>query len=102
MPDLKESIDKLNFLLGKWEGFGAVQYPTIEGCEYREELIFETNNCEPLITYIQQTFYKKNNNYNLILSIDEMVPDTSSSLLFPAPLVLTPPRLPRLILVKKN
>ncbi|HEX2788485.1 MAG TPA: FABP family protein [Ignavibacteria bacterium] len=61
MPDLKESIDKLNFLLGKWEGFGAVQYPTIEGCEYREELIFETNNCEPLITYIQKTFYKKNN-----------------------------------------
>lgn len=61
MVDLKESIDKLSFLLGKWQGFGVAQYPTIIGCEYIEELIFETNNHENLFTYLQKTFYKADN-----------------------------------------
>ena len=52
------SIEKLNFISGKWIGKGLAEYPTIEKAEYSEELIFQANDFFPVVHYEQKTGIK--------------------------------------------
>lgn len=43
-------------LVGKWQGRGTAQYPTIGSFEYREEMEFAANDVQPLLRYEQRTW----------------------------------------------
>ena len=48
-------IDLLGLLVGKWEGKGFGQYPTIASFEYLETLRFTLHEARPLLGYVQNT-----------------------------------------------
>jgi hypothetical protein len=56
-----DNLKKIEILLGKWEGFGIAEYPTIKTEDYREELIFSKNNEFPVLHYEQRTWIKNVN-----------------------------------------
>ena len=47
---------ELDSLLGRWEGTGAGDFPTIDAFRYREELTFERRAGEDSIHYEQRTW----------------------------------------------
>ena len=49
------AIQPVAFLLGRWRGEGAGQYPTIKPFRYREEAAFGHNG-KPFLTYSQSTW----------------------------------------------
>ena len=58
-------LNDLIYLVGKWQGIGYAEYPTIQPVEYREELIFTINNKDSVIHFEQRTWIlssdKRNN-----------------------------------------
>ncbi len=53
-PPLDPQCEVISFLLGKWRGTGAGEYPTIESFEYEEEVEF-WHIGKPFLFYVQQT-----------------------------------------------
>lgn len=49
-------VDKLSFLLGRWDGYGKGKFPTIDSFDYREELCFSCDGFNDLIHYEQRTW----------------------------------------------
>jgi len=49
-PDLHEALVPLEWLIGTWWGFGVVGYPTIEGANYEQEIIF-SHDGRPVLAY---------------------------------------------------
>ena len=39
-PDLHPRLEPLGFLVGRWEGIGALVYPTVEDRNYLQEVEF--------------------------------------------------------------
>lgn len=56
--DQATTMGLLKPLLGKWQGDGVVEYPTIQTFEYREELEFAANDMQPFLRYEQRTWRK--------------------------------------------
>jgi hypothetical protein len=54
-PELHPSLDHVAGLLGRWQGEGAGQYPTIDSFAFREELVF-AHVGKPFLTYAQRTW----------------------------------------------
>ncbi len=52
---LDPDVEALSFLLGKWQGEGTGEYPTIQPFAFREELLFECNG-KPFLSYSQKTW----------------------------------------------
>jgi hypothetical protein len=48
-------LNELFFLIGKWSGSGAAEYPSISKTGYTEQLVFEYDNTKDLIFYVQRT-----------------------------------------------
>lgn len=53
------TIRDLDFLIGKWEGTGYAEYPTIDPVEYSETLMISNNSKNPVLHYEQKTFITK-------------------------------------------
>ena len=49
-------ISDIYFLIGKWEGSGFAQFPTIESVEYNETLIFSANMTDTVLFYEQRSW----------------------------------------------
>lgn len=52
------TIADLRFIVGKWEGTGLAEYPTIAPADYDEGLLFTRNDKDPVIHYEQRTWRK--------------------------------------------
>ena len=52
---LRATLERLQPMLGRWQGSGRGKYPTIDSFEYREDLRFEMHNEYPIIFYEQKT-----------------------------------------------
>ncbi len=52
------TINDLQFIVGKWEGTGLAEYPTIKPVDYDEGLVFTRNDRDPVIHYEQRTWIK--------------------------------------------
>lgn len=50
------TINDLHFIIGTWEGRGHAEYPTIRPIDYREILVFSTNNKDAVIHFEQRTW----------------------------------------------
>lgn len=50
------AIADLRFLIGKWEGTGLAEYPTITPVDYDEGMVFTRNDMDPVIHYEQRTW----------------------------------------------
>jgi len=50
------SLKTLSILLGKWNGKGQGDFPTIDPFTFDEEIVFTANGVEPLIHYEQKTW----------------------------------------------
>lgn len=50
-------LEKLKFLLGKWEGTGEATYPSITNANYIEALAFDYDADKNIIFYTQSTKY---------------------------------------------
>jgi hypothetical protein len=53
--DLHPSLQRLAFLLGRWEGAGVVGYPTIESANFGQEISF-SHIGKPFLSYISRTW----------------------------------------------
>jgi hypothetical protein len=53
--DLHPSLERLAFLLGRWEGAGVVGYPTIESANFGQEISF-SHNGKPFLFYTSRTW----------------------------------------------
>jgi hypothetical protein len=53
--DLHPSLERLRFLLGRWEGAGVVGYPTIESANFGQEISF-SHNGKPFLIYTSRTW----------------------------------------------
>jgi hypothetical protein len=53
-----ENFKKIEILMGKWEGFGIAEYPTIKTEDYREEIVFSKKMDFPVLLYEQRTWIK--------------------------------------------
>nr|WP_243435941.1 FABP family protein [Acanthopleuribacter pedis] len=49
-------MQHLTALIGRWHGRGSGHFPTIDDFAYDEELVFEANDHEPLLHYVQKTW----------------------------------------------
>jgi len=49
-PELHEALAPLEWLVGTWWGFGVVGYPTIEGANYEQEIVF-SHDGRPFLAY---------------------------------------------------
>ena len=47
----RETLQLVRHLLGKWQGKGVAEFPTIPTFEYREELEFTANETQPILRY---------------------------------------------------
>lgn len=54
-PEPHPAIAPLSFLLGRWEGTGVVDYPTIESAHFRQEISF-SHNGKPFLIYSSRTW----------------------------------------------
>lgn len=52
------AISDMGFIIGKWEGAGHAEYPTITSVDYEEGLVFTRNDKDPVIHYEQRTWIK--------------------------------------------
>jgi THAP4-like, heme-binding beta-barrel domain len=53
--DLHPNLERLAFLIGRWEGAGVVGYPTIESANFGQEISF-THNGKPFLFYVSRTW----------------------------------------------
>jgi hypothetical protein len=53
--DLHPAVMPLAFLLGRWEGRGRGEYPTIEPFEFGQEVVFSQNG-KPFLYYTSRTW----------------------------------------------
>ncbi len=53
--ELHPDLEAVRFLLGRWEGRGKGNYPTIEPFEYLETVWFEAGPKKPWVAYRQAT-----------------------------------------------
>jgi THAP4-like, heme-binding beta-barrel domain len=53
--DLHPSLERLAFLVGRWEGAGVVGYPTIESANFGQEISF-SHNGKPFLFYVSRTW----------------------------------------------
>jgi THAP4-like, heme-binding beta-barrel domain len=53
--ELHPSLERLRFLLGRWEGAGVVGYPTIESANFGQEISF-SHNGKPFLIYNSRTW----------------------------------------------
>ncbi len=58
------SIADLGFIIGKWEGTGLAEYPTIASVDYDEGLVFTRNDKDSVIHYEQRTWIKSSDENN--------------------------------------
>ena len=58
------TIARLSALVGTWKGEGKGRFPTITSFNYREECVFSSNDCEPLIHFEQKTWVKSTDETN--------------------------------------
>lgn len=54
-PGLHPALEHLAFLVGTWKGVGVVGYPTIEGSNYEQELVF-AHDGRPFLSYSSRTW----------------------------------------------
>ena len=52
------SLADFAYIVGRWEGSGRAEYPTIAPLDYREELIFAANSKDSVIHFEQRTWIK--------------------------------------------
>src|ERR1700743_2256098 len=55
LPEEHPDLAPLSFLLGRWEGFGKGDYPTIEAFDFIQELSF-THNGKPFLIYSSRSW----------------------------------------------
>jgi nitrobindin-like protein len=55
LPQEHPDLAPLSFLLGRWEGFGKGDYPTIESFDFIQELTF-THNGKPFLIYTSKSW----------------------------------------------
>jgi THAP4-like, heme-binding beta-barrel domain len=55
LPPEHPDLAPLSFLLGRWEGFGKGDYPTIEPFDFIQELTF-THNGKPFLIYASKSW----------------------------------------------
>jgi hypothetical protein len=55
LPPEHPDLAPLSFLLGRWEGFGKGDYPTIEPFDFIQELTF-THNGKPFLIYTSKSW----------------------------------------------
>lgn len=53
--DIHPDVEQVGFILGRWEGRGTGDYPTIESFEYLETVWFEAGPGKPWVAYRQAT-----------------------------------------------
>jgi hypothetical protein len=58
LPEEHPAIAPLSFLLGRWEGFGKGDYPTIEAFDFIQEVTF-THNGKPFLIYNSRSWRKE-------------------------------------------
>ncbi|MCU1693570.1 MAG: hypothetical protein JWM64_2661 [Frankiales bacterium] len=54
-PGLHPALEHLAFLVATWKGVGVVGYPTIEGSNYEQELVF-AHDGRPFLSYSSRTW----------------------------------------------
>ena len=59
-----QTIENFRHLVGKWQGNGIAEYPTIKTFEYTEELSFTTNEKNPVIQFEQKAWIKSSDERN--------------------------------------
>lgn len=52
---LHPDLEPIQFLVGRWQGKGRGDYPTIEPFDYVEEATFEPGPGKPFLFYLQRT-----------------------------------------------
>lgn len=58
------TINDLAFIVGKWEGTGLAEYPTIASVDYDEGMVFSRNDKDPVIHYEQRTWIRSSGEDN--------------------------------------
>ena len=58
LPEEHPAIAPLSFLLGRWEGYGKGDYPTIEAFDFIQEVTF-THNGKPFLIYNSRSWRKE-------------------------------------------
>ena len=58
MNTSRANYGKIKNLLGKWNGYGTAQYPTIKSEDYLEELVFTAQEESDFMHYEQKTWIK--------------------------------------------
>lgn len=54
-PGLHPALQHLGFLVGTWRGVGVVGYPTIEGSNYEQEVVF-AHDGRPFLSYSSRSW----------------------------------------------